>query len=324
MTLNDLTGTDLLEYAQKLMAANGETVERQQQKEHKKTDGFCHKCGKPLPDRVFTLEECDLDHHPLAVEGIVTICLPCDAPGCTAKRKNALQALNEQGEKAVKRDFEMRLEQAGLAMKGLAYDFGDFDTEWPVRKEHELALEEMHDKMTAWATNSGKGHVLISGPYGTGKTFIAVAATRYLLRHSRQSAFHFACLEGWEVVKSLWNAPKGTAGHYRGLNLTEADLVRKCQRSWFLIIDDLDKVKPSKGWLELMLGIVNYRVDRELPTIFTLNHPLKQVSAFLQNGTNGTADTAKALWSRIAGGVHKNGIYIQLPDGMPDYRRRGK
>jgi len=306
------------------MQKKQETVQKKQQKECAVTDGFCHDCGKPLPTRDITLGECGLEDHPLAVDGVVTIQLPCDAPGCKARREATLQVYEEQDEEALKRDFEMRLEQAGLAMKGLAYDFQDFDAEWPACREHKEALSDMLDKVLVWARDGGEGHLLISGPYGTGKTMLAVAAARYLLRHSRQSAFHFACVEGWGVIKALWNSPRGTAGQYRGLSLTEADLIRKCQRSWWLIVDDLDKVRPSKGWLELMLGIINYRLDRELPTMFTFNYPLKQVSEFLQNGANGTADTAQALWSRISGVALQPDGYIQLPDDLPDYRRRRK
>jgi DNA replication protein DnaC len=315
-TLAELTGEELLRYG-KTLARQAEDMAAASKYHPDKPRGVCPECGAQLPSRSMTLAELDLERHPWADgNGVVTWYLPCTTPECIAKRKEqeAMFSLSEQ--QGSIDDFTAKLRYAGIGalnMRGLTLN--GFETEWPSLEKHRKALRSALDKMTAWSEEPD-GFALLVGPFGVGKTRLAVGTLRRYLAKGGHSAFHFACVEGWMCVKSLWGESKGQTIRYRDMEMTQADMFGRCQSSGLLLLDDVDKANPSGEWLRWLLGIVNYRADRALPIIWTFNTPLNQAQAFLAQG--GAAE-AGALWSRVTQWGH---LMVEFPEDQPDFRRR--
>lgn len=310
--LHDLVGQELLEYGLGLA----------EQLEYKKTlsslpgpPDICEFCSRTLPTE--QVEGHYPGHQAADAQGRVFRHAPCAEPEC-AKQREAIQArYRRAAERGEEDKLRQRMEQAGIYganMAGLVFE--GFDTEWPQEERLRVPLRDMLDKMQAWA-ESPEGLVLLSGPYGIGKTRLAVAALRRFLSRSERSGFFLACLEAWRATKALWNAQKGTTTQYRGMPVTEAALNERTQCAGLLVIDDMDKVTLSRAWLEWLLSIVNYRADRRLPMIITLNTGLTQLLSYLTK-TAEIADTGGALFSRLQGMT--SGIAISCPVDQPDYR----
>lgn len=310
--LHDLVGRELLEMGLALT----------ERLEYKKTistlpgdPDICEFCRRTLPAE--QVEGHYLGHPAADVQGRVFRRSPCPEPACMAKRAEIRAQYARAKERGAEDEQRQRLERAGIYganMDGLVFE--GFDTEWPAEERFRKPLRDMLDKMQAWAQNPS-GLVLLSGPYGIGKTRLAVATLRRFLSLSTRSGFLLACLEAWRATKALWSAPRGTTTQYRGMPVTETVLNERTQCAGLLVIDDLDKVTLSRAWLEWILSIVNYRSDRQLPMIMTLNVPLSQLLTYLIQDPQ-AADAGGALFSRIQG--MRGGIAISCSKNQPSYR----
>ena len=315
--LHKLSGSALLAYGRDL---SEQAVIRKAAQSGRPDEGICSNCKEPLPKRSWALAELNLERHPRAINGFVTCTVPCENPACVEARDLVWTAA---GQSLRKTRYEVSITKAGV--RNMPCTFHNFDTDW-VSGIHSQALQGAHDKIRAWAEDP-RHFVLISGPYGCGKTHLAVAALKEHLwarsaddEHS--SGFHLACVEAWEAIKSSWNGNQGTI-QYRDLSLTPANLLMLVKRNRLLIIDDFDKVTPSEGWLGWILAIINYRVDTHLPTIITLNHRIDEMLSFLTTRQNGSVvtwkDKSMAMWDRVVG---DSIIKLQLPTSQPSFRRK--
>ena len=326
-SINDLAGQELLAKGKELTR---KAQERASASKYNPTGerGVCPVCGGALPSKRVTLQELAaqasavsgrdepvLESHPWQDDdGLVTYYTPCTNPKCVRRRREQEEKFTTGSEKLRLEEFNGRLRSAGIGarnMRGLTLE--GFNTEWPRRKEHKEALRTALDQMTAWV-NGAEGFALLSGPFGVGKTRLAVGALRKYLVHG-SSGFLFASVEGWGAIKASWALRRAETVRYRDRDMTQAGLMGFCQESGLLVLDDVDKPKPSGAWLELLLGIVNYRTDRGLPIIFTFNTPLSQVESYMAQGD---ADQAGALWSRI---TQRAVLFLEFPQDQPDFRR---
>jgi len=306
--LHELTGRELLSLGQAI-------TERHHRQEQRPVVNACPHCGQSLEFKTFTLAELELERHPAAVGGVIKQYIPCQNPDCVEIRRENLSKYTWSDANWTEQQYQDKLQQSGLGTHGMhGFDFEHFETSWPKQAVHRQDLVEALSKVTAWARDPS-GIAILSGPYGTGKTRLAVAALKFYLRHGGVSAFHFACIEAWTSLKAIWNSPRGEAVQYRNLQVTQSDMLRCCQASGLLALDDLDKVKPGHGWLEWLLATVNYRVEHRLPFIITLNTPPREALAFLSTG--GT-DTAQALWERVMYAVT---LQINFAADQPSYRQ---
>ena len=107
-----------------------------------------------------------------------------------------------------------------------------------------------------------KGLCLI-GPPGIGKTHIAVAVLKDIIRSKHVRGLFYDVRDLLRVIRSTYNPVVRTA---------EMDILRPVMDADLLVLDDLGAEKPSEWVEETMNLIVNTRYNERRPTIFTTNY----------------------------------------------------
>ena len=128
--------------------------------------------------------------------------------------------------------------------------------------------------------------LMLFGPYGTGKTHMAVAIIRQLFLDRnwtpgiiRWAEFCSRIQQGWQdrSVSSDW-----TTAYSAGI----------------LVIDDLDKKMPTAWALGQLFEVLDYRYIHRCPTICTANRPLRELNSLW--GAENLRDLKDAIISRMA------------------------
>lgn len=119
------------------------------------------------------------------------------------------------------------------------------------------------------------GNVYLYGPAGTGKTHVAVAAAHLLTQHGQTARFWAAV----ELVAALRDA-QGGRGERPELNHWDV-----------LIIDDIDKIRPTPFVYEAVYALVESRWANNKVTIFTSQfNPDETARMITPEGSERSAD----------------------------------
>lgn len=124
-----------------------------------------------------------------------------------------------------------------------------------------------------------RGSLLLYGPFGTGKTGLAVATLRALIRLNGADAL-------FTTVPVLLDTIR--RGYDRGRERDEdegPDLLERVKESPYLVLDDLGAERVTDWVAERLFVIVNHRHDHELLTIFTSNLSPDQLGAHIGERT---------------------------------------
>jgi DNA replication protein DnaC len=105
--------------------------------------------------------------------------------------------------------------------------------------------------------------LLIIGPPGVGKTHLALAALKQVVRTTAARARYYDTRGLLTQIRSTYNSFTKTA---------EMDVIRPVMDAELLVLDDLGAERLTDWVEETMNVIVNSRYNAKLPTIFTSNY----------------------------------------------------
>ena len=181
---------------------------------------------------------------------------------------------------------------AGLQSGKLAtFRFGTFD---PARNgDSSRSAIEYVQKYCEEVEVGPSNWLYIYGPYGVGKTHLAVAALRKIAATRLWSPYMAVWPTLCSQVKESWRKDTGT---------TEAQLWGKMRHSKILLIDDIDKGKYTAWQMGKLFEIINHRTLKQWPTVITANHSIEALAVEWDKGEDNPArDSGGAIISRIGG-----------------------
>lgn len=187
--------------------------------------------------------------------------------GCQAERV-ALKAKEDAAEQArliaEAEEYQDALQHAGLLGKLKTATFDGFNSrqDWAEGDEIKTLIKE-------WTRNilSGRGEdqsnwLLMTGNHGMGKSHLAAAIIREALNVSWRQCYFRSWTEYLKRLQATWDERSDE---------TEAEITAELQRGQLVVIDDLDKRRPT-GWsCEVLYTALNYRYVNNLNTVISLN-----------------------------------------------------
>ena len=108
--------------------------------------------------------------------------------------------------------------------------------------------------------------LLFLGKPGLGKTHLAVATLRRVIRQTNARGLFFTTPELLALIRSTYNPATRSS---------EQDVLRPVMEAHLVVLDDLGAERPTDWVEETMNLIVNTRYNHRRVTLFTSNYPLE-------------------------------------------------
>lgn len=189
--------------------------------------------------------------------------------GCEQEREaDARRAVAaEAAEHEARRVARLRaIERAGLVgWLGAA----TFETYRP-RTDWGRAVECLGDvRGYAYALLNGaltRPWLILYGSFGTGKSHLAAALVRHALEAGWRDCYFRVWTDYLRRLQASWRRRDDEDAE------SEADIVAELQHGRLVVIDDLDKRRPTDWTREVLFSVINHRYNAGLPTVLTFNY----------------------------------------------------
>lgn len=194
-----------------------------------------------------------------------------DSHDCEAEQKaKAWRLVQEMAQKeaAWSKEYQHRLEVSGLTGWLGRATFDSFEA----RPDFPEGID-LKNRVMAYAKAIGQGKtekptLILYGWYGNGKSHLAASVIRYCVDLEIRPCY----FRIWsDYLKRIQATYKRDDEEQDGRE-TEADIIAELQTGKVVVIDDLDKRRPSGFVRDTLYEVLNYRYNKELPTILTFNY----------------------------------------------------
>lgn len=207
--------------------------------------------------------------------------------------------------------------QAGLLIWTAGLDIGKceqmrFSTWDPTRNPTSEQVKRYVLEYSETVAQTGDENWLyLHGSYGLGKTHLAIAAVREIVRKNLWKPIVVVWPEYCAQVQQSWNQDNS------GAELSEARLWSQMKTAGILLIDDIDKRQPTPWAMGKLYEVIDYRYIREKPTLITANHSLLELAALWSKKQAEVRDSGAAIISRIS-----EQLWSSIEFTGPDQRMR--
>jgi len=157
------------------------------------------------------------------------------------------------------------VERARIPKRYEHCDFESYSTDVSEIPQHTSSLKAaklLAEKFVAEFPGSGEKGLLWMGPSGVGKTHLAVACLKDLIRRGHQGLF----CDYRELLKDI------QASYNPGSESTELRILEPIRTVEVLVVDDLGASKPSAWVLDTIGLVLNARYNARLTTLITTNY----------------------------------------------------
>lgn len=144
-------------------------------------------------------------------------------------------------------------------------DFESYSTDVSEIPQHTTSLKAakmLAEKFVAEFPASSEKGLMLMGPSGVGKTHLAVACLKDLIRRGHQGLF----CDYRELLKDI------QASYNPGSESTELRILEPIRTVEVLVVDDLGASKPSAWVLDTIGLVLNARYNARLTTLVTTNY----------------------------------------------------
>ena len=189
-------------------------------------------------------------------------------------------------------------------------DFGGFDTIKKVCMDYVMDFDrEIREDGTYGKYLKQRGSILFSGKTGCGKTHLAVAILREIIKRRFVYDCDFYFITAPELLLEIRATFKPHAKKYDDFGHcaadTEQDVLDKYSKCELLILDDLGAEKVSDFTIQSLYLVIDRRNREMMPTIVTTNLSLEEIETQID----------ARMASRLA-----DMKVVKLT--MPDYRKK--
>lgn len=146
------------------------------------------------------------------------------------------------------------LAEATFASYSAREDWAGAEDVWRRVRDYTKAIE---------AGKREQPFLILHGLYGNGKSHLAASAIRYFLDKGQKRCYFRVWPDYLARIQATFNREEGE---------TEEEIVAELQQGEIIVIDDLDKRKPSDWVRGVLFSVLNHRYNQGLPTILTLNY----------------------------------------------------